>query len=745
MISIALASLRRRPVSMLVLTVLGLIAALMLTFSGTVLATAVVLAAPPDRFSAPVVVAGPAGFSLPDQEHQRVPYPEGSVVPADVHADVRAELRDAARASGGGAEVEEYREPGTGRLTGLGVAVQGGLGTDVVAERLQEALGDRAQVLVGDHRGRAEEPRVTVARVPLIVAGAVSGGLLFLVIGLVVWSSLSLVIGARRAELRLLRLVGATPRQARRLVVLEATAAAAVGAAMGALAGPWFATALLDRLGRAGVLPSLLETAGQQFAAGVAFVMTVVVVWVTAGIVAGPNVRRVDDVDPEPAADLSPLPPVRRSLATVVGAGAGAMLVATPFLGPEAGSSIGGPAMLVAVVAVAILGPGLVRRSLAIWDQRRSATGIRGLVVLDLDARAARVAPLLALLALGVTLALGNAYAATTTAAAEAPDLFDASAAVTAEDGARITPYDLERVVAAAAGRTATVSPVRVSTGWIEEPYDRTGSDPLPLLGLDHADVLAEPEAVAGSLSDLSGATIAITAGDAERLDLGVGDALVYRFGDGAREELMVAAVLEGGRGTQARIVPQRLLANHVRAAAPVVVVSDVATDEYGQFAARLADHLASFGTAVEVTRDPNEVVTATAASLGGLIYLAVAALSLLFTGIVAFHNIAALTLSRRDELATWRLVGATRGQRYALLLTPVIHVTAVSLVLGAAIALCAVAAIGAGLGTLPTGPPAILFAVVLATMAVTTSAAAIAGVRATAAAHDTKPAPGGA
>ena len=86
MIGIALRSLRARPAAMLVVLLVGCLAPLLLTAAGTLLATAVTLSAPPDRFTAPVVVAGPAGFALPDQEHQTVAYSEGSVVPSGLAA-----------------------------------------------------------------------------------------------------------------------------------------------------------------------------------------------------------------------------------------------------------------------------------------------------------------------------------------------------------------------------------------------------------------------------------------------------------------------------------------------------------------------------------------------------------------------------------------------------------------------------------------------------------------------------------
>lgn len=111
------------------------------------------------------------------------------------------------------------------------------------------------------------------------------------------------------------------------------------------------------------------------------------------------------------------------------------------------------------------------------------------------------------------------------------------------------------------------------SSGWTEHPYDHTGSDPLPVIGIDHADKLTNLEFKAGSLRTLTGNSIAITAQDAQNLDLGVGGTLTYRFGDAAQRRLTVAAVLDSDRGSGLRMVSGQLLAEHVRDSPSTVIV----------------------------------------------------------------------------------------------------------------------------------------------------------------------------
>lgn len=717
MIRFAFASARTRPASILVIALLGLLSAAILTVSGTVLATAIALPAPPQQFDAPVVVAGPAGFPLPDQEHQTVAYPEGSLVPASTERAVTG--MDAV------ADVTHYREPRTHRLVALGVSPRAGTSTRELAAQLDADL-DSSRVLTGDQRGRAENPDIPAQRVPLVVAGAASGGVLVLVVVIVVWAALHLITDARRTELRLWRLIGATPRQLRGLLRAEATIVATAGALAGAVTGPFLADWLLRTLTRSGALPSLLRPTGEWVAAAVAWLVTVLAVWLTSSLLSGPAVRRATAA-PQPTSSHV-IAPVRRPLALVVAGGAIMLLAAAPFFGGEDGaSSLAGPATLVAVVAVAIAAPHLIHNSLPLLDRRGPAQGVRGLARRDMTTRPARLGSLLSLLTLGVTLALTNGYTATTMSAAAHPDTVTANAVVRA-DGA--DPGDTLRAVAGAVGNHASTSRVVTSSGWIERPYDHKGSDPLPVLGIDNAADLTSHDATRGALSDVTGKRIAITADDATNQDLDVGDRITYRFGDGAGRQLTVAAVLSS-HGTQQRIVPSRLLARHVRTPESTVAVRAPSVPDT-QLRSALHNAVAGVGTTAEVTNDPELALRDDSDDVGGMIYLSVATMALLFTAVITFYSITALMLSRREEFTTWWLVGATRSQLVRLGLTEVLHVACMALGIGTVIAAASVLAVGAALGHWPAGSPILLVIVTVATIGVTVIAAVTLTLRAT-------------
>ena len=719
MIQIAFRSLRARPAAMIVVLVVGLVGPVLLTAAGCLLTTAIVLPAPPGEFDAPVVVAGPAGFPLPDQQHQAVAYSEGSVVPSG--------LAQAVRADDSVLRVEDYRSPDTTRIVALGVWPRHGVDDQELAERLEGSLEGDTQVLTGDDRGLAEDPSIRASRIPLVVVGAVTSGVMLAILALVASSALALTIGERRHEVRLLRLAGATARQVRRMIIIETFVAAVLTATVGAALGRVLSGHLIEGLGNAGLLPSLMQPTGLWLTAAIGWALTILVICASASLIAGPAVRRAAD-DAGSTLDQHRPGPVRRQLALALGATAAAMLAATPFLGPEAGSSVGGPAILVAVGAVGLGAPILIVRGLPLLQRCTARWGLGPLGSDEIAARPGRLGSVLTLMTLGVALAVGNIGAAFTTAAADHPQIVTGSAAV--EIGDASEPRTAQAIATAA---DAVVSPTVTSAGWIEAPYDKTGSDPLPVVGVDHAESFVKPRTSSGTLGDLVGPSIAITEHDADRLGLEVGDQVGFRFGDGAAAKLRVAAILDAGRSERARIVPYGLLAEHVRSPASTLLVhSDLSTPEIRTRLDR-SDIDAHVSSGLGTSGSPFD-------NLGALIYLVVGLASLAFATLVAGNSIVALTLSRRPELWSWRLVGATRRQVRNALGIEAGYLAVVSTVVGVAIGAVAATSIAFGFGRLPPVPPLGLCIVPLLPAVAIVAAVLLAGARATRHAENASP-----
>ncbi|MFE4398209.1 MULTISPECIES: ABC transporter permease [Streptomycetaceae] len=124
-----------------------------------------------------------------------------------------------------------------------------------LAAAARTAVGDRAAVVTGEGRA-ALQPRHVEHRRFLgtqVIAALATLGLF--TTGFVVASMLVLATGLRRRELGLLRVLGATPGQLRRMVLGEAALVGLLGSAAGCLAGLAAAPLLRDALLRLDVAP----------------------------------------------------------------------------------------------------------------------------------------------------------------------------------------------------------------------------------------------------------------------------------------------------------------------------------------------------------------------------------------------------------------------------------------------------------------------------------------------------------
>lgn len=775
MISLALASLRHRLAAFVATFLAVLIGSALLIACGGLFETAIRLSAEPQRLAAaPLLVTGPSGFTLPDEESETVPYAERSTVDLKAVAVIRdvpgvanavpdvsfpavlpgddatlaghdwASARltpytlragaaprtgevvlDTATASRAGArpgdEVglvvagvrREFRVSGVadgpvtalffatqdarrytphpGRADAIGVFPAPGTSAEDLAGRLPAGL----TALTGDERGAAEFIGIDGSRLPLILLSAIFGGMVMVVMGLVVWATISLSVRQRQRELALLRATGATPDQTRALVVGETMAVAVLacagGAVLGRLAGGWIFDASVAK----GIVPPALEfrQGPIPFAAGI--VLGLLVPWLTARIAAR-AAARTRPVQALAEASIPPttVHPVRRLAAQVFAAATVLLALTSMFLDAETASATGGPAVLTGAIAVALWGPELLVRLVD-----RAAPYVRKpageFAVLNVRARAAQLGAVLTPITLAVAIALGNVYSQTTMddeALATAVDQFDADAVLSSSAGG-IAPSVLSK-----ARDEVDASALVLSRGWVEEPYDGKGSDPSAFVGLSDPAVLATP-VVAGSLRDLRGNTVALP----EDLDVAVGSRVTLRLGDGARARVTVVALLEDSPSV---VLPADLLAPHTTAGLPpyVLVRGDVSA-------------LPSFPG---VTVSTVESAFAKGSDVQAWINYLLAGLALAYAAIACVNTLAVAVLSRRRELAAQRLAGATRREVTRMLLVEAGLVGVAGFALGTVISLFTVLpmAIAAG-AVIPSGPVWVFAAVAVAVFAI--------------------------
>src|SRR6516225_8662837 len=143
-----------------------------------------------------------------------------------------------------------------GRIDALALTARPGESPAALATQVRAAAeGQPVRVLTGGQRRAAEpNPDADLFAVAVSLLGVTSGLAGFVAI-FVVAGTFAYAVAARRRELGLLRTVGATPRQARRLVLGEALAAGVAAALAGSALGVVIAGPFARWLARAGFAP----------------------------------------------------------------------------------------------------------------------------------------------------------------------------------------------------------------------------------------------------------------------------------------------------------------------------------------------------------------------------------------------------------------------------------------------------------------------------------------------------------
>lgn len=595
-------------------------------------------------------------------------------------------------------------------LDALGVVLAPDASLPAVRAALQEELGE-VQVLAGDSRGAAEDPAVPAARVPAIVVGAVTGGIVLTVLATVISGIVSLSVRQRSREISLLRATGATGRQVRRLLVGEVMAAGFLGSLLGLIPGLPLAHALHLAMQNGGALPGGLQLSSGPVPLAAAVVVTSLVLWLAAVLAVRPA-RRARPVDALREADLSParIGVVRWTAGVLFGLGAVVLAVITALMPPALLSATAGPAVLAGTISAALLAPAYLRLGTAalrpLADSHRR--GLLQLARTSLRSRTAALSTVTGATALVFGLGAGSLVSASmlTAAAADAQiQTITADAVVTG------TAWSVaERAGGIAAlPEVDAATPFMESAGWIERPYDGSHRDrPWPVLGLEgsQAPEVLGNRLVAGDFADLTESAIALPAGTAADLGVAIGDTVGFRFGDGEGADLRVAATYEDRPGYGNLLLPAELLAAHTSARAPVALLIS-ASDGTGPESLLPAVQGAVSGQPALAVGDRGalEASLQEGLNINALINALLLLVVLAYAMVAVTNTVAVSTLGRRRELAMLRLSGATRGQVRALLLTETAICAAVGIGVALVVACAAILPTAVVVGASPLAP----------------------------------------
>jgi putative ABC transport system permease protein len=245
-------------------------------------------------------------------------------------------------------------------------------------------------------------------------------------------------------------------------------------------------------------------------------------------------------------------------------------------------------------------------------------------------------------------------------------------------------PGDVEAVRAVPG--IATASALVTSTGFVESPHDDAqGEDGWPLVAIsgEAAPAILGP-AETGSLADLGGDTVALTADHAHALGTGVGGTIVMRLGDGAEADLRVVALLPAREDFEVIVLPVDLLATHTTDHLPShILVRSGADANVGRMMASLRE-LARGRAGVEVG-DRADLASAFAGDqdVKAWVNYVLVGVIVAYTSIALVNTLVIATRERWREFGAQRLVGSTRGQVMQMMVAEATIVAVAGIVLG--------------------------------------------------------------
>ncbi|MGK5639885.1 FtsX-like permease family protein [Streptomyces sp. URMC 126] len=583
---------------------------------------------------------------------------------------------------------------------------------DADAAAVREAVrgSEGVRVLTGDARrdADADAGRDGEALVALNALFGTAGGVTGFVSVFVVASTFAFTVTQRRREFGLLRAVGASPAQIRRLVLTEALVVGVLASATGCALGSRMASRLAEWAVDERLAPRWFTLHDAAWPYEVAFCTGLFVAWCGA-LTAAWRAGRTGPVEAlrEAAVDTRPMTLGRWLFGSALLITAVAMPALALLTDPgdllRRKTYVTRPMLL--ITAVALLAPVLVRplTRLVTWLPAR-LPGAGGMLVRESAAvgvrrTAAVAAPVLVTVALagslpGATARLGAAKAA------EARERTAADFVVTPAGDAGFDAATLRRLRAvpgAEIAASASSAVYVVEDGVALVRSDARAVDPAALAAT------ARLPLVAGRVSDLDDGSVIVNE-EWERHT--VGERVEVRLGDGTRKTLRIAAVMATGTGDNGVYVTPRN--------APMAPVDRVdvrladAADGPGRdaVAARLRQAVRATGGEV-LTKEAwvRAASPGTERTTRAGLFL-VLGIALVYTGISLAGTIVVATSDRVRELAVLRLAGATRGQVLRLVGAEALTVVLVGGVLGALVAGFDLAGMWGALALLSVGTP---------------------------------------
>ncbi|MGY1499567.1 FtsX-like permease family protein [Streptomyces sp. QTS52] len=610
--------------------------------------------------------------------------------------------------------------PRAGTVDLIGLRTAPGAEEQVAAEVRTRLKGTGLETVTGVDRGDLVSPGAGASRSLLVLLAGSLAGIILLITGFVTASALTVSIAGQRRDLALMRAVGATPRQIRRLAAAQSTVVAAVALVPGVALGYLLAGRFRGLLADQGLVPSALPLTISPLPALAATLLMALTVRISARSSAW-RTSRMPATEAVAESRSEPREPSRTrtriGLLVIVGA---TTMSAVPLFSPTvlgaAATSIAG---ILGAIGLALAGPSLVR-GIGNAAARRTRTGVSAptwLAMANVRAYALRNAGIVSTLAMAVVFVLTYTLTQTTVLAATADDTrigtlaqqrLDAPGLGGLPDGTLADVRGTAGVRAAAPVSTTTVV-------WPYKMFDDTVTESASAMILTPgaSDVL-DLDVRDGSLEHLTGATIAVSSDVVRSRSASVGRRVGLVLGDGARVDAEVVAVYARGLGFGTVVLSHDLAAGHTTTGLDqgILIRTDGTATARQALTSLAASHpgLALTDTAPTTTDGLRDAPPEVWINLAMIVVL----LGYLLLSIA--NKLVAATAQRRLELAALRLIGTTPRQIRAMMRREAAVTAATALT--AALLLSAVPLALLGQGFLghpwPTGPVWLLPALAL-------------------------------
>ncbi|MFI1360739.1 FtsX-like permease family protein [Streptomyces sp. NPDC020898] len=562
--------------------------------------------------------------------------------------------------------------PRAGTVDLIGLRTAPGAEEQVAAEVRTRLKGTGLETVTGTDRGDLVSHGAGASRSLLILLAGSLSGIVLLITGFVMASALAVSIAGQRRDLALMRAVGATPRQIRRLAAAQSTVVAAValvpGVALGYLLAGQFRGLLADR----GLVPPELPLTVSPLPA----LATILLMALTVQIAARSSAWRTSRLPATEAVAESRSEPrdpsrtrTRIGLLVIVGA---TTMSAVPLFSPTvlgaAATSIAG---ILGAIGLALAGPALVR-AIGNAAARRTRTGVSAptwLAMANVRAYALRNAGIVSTLAMAVVFVLTYALTQTTVLAATADDTRTGTLAQQRLDAPGLGGLPAG-TLADVRDTTGVRAAAPVSTTTVVWPYKMfndtvTESASAMILTPDASDVL-DLDVRDGSLKGLTGATVAVSSDVARSRSASVGRRVGLVLGDGARVDAEVVAVYARGLGFGSVVLSHDLAAGHTTTGLDQSIL--IRTDGTATARQALTSLAASHPGLALADTNPTSADGLQDAPPEVWINLATIVVLLVYLLLSIANKLVAATAQRRVELAALRLIGTTPRQIRAMM-----------------------------------------------------------------------------